>query len=425
MKQEDWTKQLRDKLADHKESAPADLWAGIEARLQQEGVAKSSEKETKRPARLIPLWGKRIAVAAAFIGVITCNGYLMWELGREEMAKKGETSTLEASVAPMKSEDTKVDAPEVPSEGDAIIPSTQHLKQTPLLAQEITPETDETQAVLPEEPQEMQPSEAEKPIPSEKSAKEPQQTLPSEQEQLRLLDAKIAEATKKRQHGRIGFSLYAQGGSGSQMSANGVMMSPTMAANYNYHDQLLSRHFTRTTPNNREIIYLVDYEERQKHYQPISFGLTTNIPISSRLSLTTGLVYTRLRSDFVNIMGGTPLSKEQTLHYLGVPVSAQFKIWGYKGLSVYASAGGQADYNVKAHMEQEGVDYPASRDRWQFSVQAAGGVEYDVIPQLGLYVEPGVKYYFDNGSNVSNFFKDKPTNFNLQVGIRVNLGTQK
>ena len=425
MKQEDWTKQLRDKLADHKESAPADLWAGIEARLQQEGVAGSSEKETKRPARLIPLWGKRIAVAAAFIGVITCNGYLMWELGRDEMAKKKTAQVLETTTAPMESEKPKADTPETTSEGDAIMPSTQSYKQAPLMAQTSTPETDETQAVLPEEPKEIQPSEAEKPIPSEKSVKEPQQTLPSEQEQLRLLDAKIAEATKKRQHGRIGFSLYAQGGSGSQMSANGVMMSPTMAANYNYHDQLLSRHFTRTTANSREIIYLVDYEERQKHYQPVSFGLTTNIPISSRLSLTTGLVYTRLRSDFVNIMGGTPLSKEQTLHYLGVPVSAQFKVWGYKGLSVYASAGGQADYNVKAHMEQEGVDYPASRDRWQFSVQAAGGVEYDVIPQLGLYVEPGVKYYFDNGSNVSNFFKDKPTNFNLQVGIRVNLGTQK
>ena len=42
MKQEEWTKQLRDKLADHEESAPADLWAGIEARLQQEGAAESS-----------------------------------------------------------------------------------------------------------------------------------------------------------------------------------------------------------------------------------------------------------------------------------------------------------------------------------------------------------------------------------------------
>ena len=30
-------------------------------------------------------------------------------------------------------------------------------------------------------------------------------------------------------------------------------------------------------------------------------------------------------------------------------------------------------------------------------------------------------YYFDNGSRVQNCFKDKPTNFNLQVGLRWNL----
>lgn len=421
MKQEDWTKQLRDKLADHKESAPADLWAGIEARLQQEGVMKSSEAPApKHPARFIPLWGKRIAVAAAFIGVLTYSGYLMWNQGHEEMVKKSETSPLGASVAPMKSENSKTDSPEMPSESTTVMRPTQNLKQAPLLAQDITPETDEIQTVQPEEPKEKSTSKTEKPIPSEKTAKQPQQMLPNEQEQLRQIDAKIAEATKRSHRGRIGFSLYAQGGSGSQMSANGVLMSASIANNYSYHDQLLSRSTTRAT--NQEIIYLADYEERQKHYQPISFGLTTNIPISSRLSLTTGLVYTRLRSDFVNIMGGMPLSKEQTLHYLGVPVNAQFKIWGYKGLSIYASAGGQADYNVKAHMEQEGVDYPASRDRWQFSVQASAGIEYDVIPQLGLYVEPGVKRYLNNGSNVQNFFKDKPTSFNLQVGLRVNLG---
>ena len=33
MKQEAWIKQLRDRLADHEEAAPADLWAGIEAKL--------------------------------------------------------------------------------------------------------------------------------------------------------------------------------------------------------------------------------------------------------------------------------------------------------------------------------------------------------------------------------------------------------
>ena len=165
----------------------------------------------------------------------------------------------------------------------------------------------------------------------------------------------------------------------------------------------------------------MDYKERQKHYQPVSFGLTTNIPVTSRLSFTTGLVYTRLHSDFTSIIGGFPLLKEQTLYYLGVPLSVQYQLWNYKRLSVYASAGGQADYNLKAHMEQQGVDYPAYRDRWQFSVHGAAGVEYDVIPQLGIYAEPGVKYYFNNGSNVSTFFKDKPTSFNLQLGLRLNL----
>ena len=112
MKQEDWTKQLRDKLADHEVPAPADLWADIEARLQQEGIMQSSEKEApKRPTRLIPLWGKRIAVAAAFIGVITCNGYLMWQLGRDEMAKRETAQALEAPATSMKSEEPKSDSP--------------------------------------------------------------------------------------------------------------------------------------------------------------------------------------------------------------------------------------------------------------------------------------------------------------------------
>ena len=216
----------------------------------------------------------------------------------------------------------------------------------------------------------------------------------------------------------MSFNLYAQGGGGSQMSTNGVVMSPSMASSYNYYGHLLAPHGTRS---DNEIIYLVDYKERQKHYQPVSFGLTTNIPVTSRLSFTTGLVYTRLHSDFTSIIGGFPLLKEQTLYYLGVPLSVQYQLWNYKRLSVYASAGGQADYNLRAHMEQQGVDYPAYRDRWQFSVHGAAGVEYDVIPQLGIYAEPGVKYYFNNGSNVSTFFKDKPTSFNLQLGLRLNL----
>jgi hypothetical protein len=41
---------------------------------------------------------------------------------------------------------------------------------------------------------------------------------------------------------------------------------------------------------------------------------------------------------------------------------------------------------------------------------------------LGIYAEPGVRYYFDNGSRMQNYFKDRPTSWTLQVGLRLNLG---
>ena len=79
-------------------------------------------------------------------------------------------------------------------------------------------------------------------------------------------------------------------------------------------------------------------------------------------------------------------------------------------MKVYGVAGVAADYNIKSQQEMEGLTQEISRDRWQFSLKGGLGVEYDVIPQLGIYVEPGLKYYFDNGSRVQNFFNElQPT----------------
>ena len=90
-----------------------------------------------------------------------------------------------------------------------------------------------------------------------------------------------------------------------------------MAANYDFRHNLMGMAKTR---DGGERIYLANYEERQKHYQPISIGLSVNIPISSLVSLSSGLVYTRLRSDFTVVMSGNPMTTEQMLHEC--PVSA-------------------------------------------------------------------------------------------------------
>jgi hypothetical protein len=50
---------------------------------------------------------------------------------------------------------------------------------------------------------------------------------------------------------------------------------------------------------------------------------------------------------------------------------------------------------------------------------------YHIIPQLSLYTEPGVRHYMDNGSTINNYFKDKPTSFYLQLGLRFDLNSPK
>ena len=159
-----------------------------------------------------------------------------------------------------------------------------------------------------------------------------------------------------------------------------------------------------------------------KHHAPVSVGLQVAFGIATRLSLSTGLVYTRTSSDFYPYAPSSNYNVHQVLHYVGIPVGLNYEFWQSGGFHAYVMAGAEADYNVKNDTEEEGVKKEnAKRDRVQFSGKATLGAQYDITPKVGLYIEPGAKYYFDNGSHVENTFKDKKLNFNLQFGLRFNL----
>ena len=159
-----------------------------------------------------------------------------------------------------------------------------------------------------------------------------------------------------------------------------------------------------------------------KHHAPVSVGLQVAFGIAPRLSLSTGLVYTRTSSDFYPYAPSSNYNVHQVLHYVGIPVGLNYEFWQSGGFHAYVMAGAEADYNVKNDTEEEGVKKEnAKRDRVQFSGKASLGAQYDITPKVGLYIEPGAKYYFDNGSHVENTFKDKKLNFNLQFGLRFNL----
>lgn len=161
--------------------------------------------------------------------------------------------------------------------------------------------------------------------------------------------------------------------------------------------------------------------------------MTVDYYVSDRVSLETGFVYTNLTSD-IRFGGDTHyLSGKQTLHYVGVPVNVKYRAYSWKKLDVYASGGilGEKcvsgkinkDYIIDGQKrETEKADLSVKPLQWSLNVSA--GVQFNISKLFGIYAEPGVSCYFDNGSSVRTIYKDKPFNFNLNLGLRLKLGNK-
>ena len=56
----------------------------------------------------------------------------------------------------------------------------------------------------------------------------------------------------------------------------------------------------------------------------------------------------------------------------------------------------------------------------QYSVGAGIGVEFMLANHLGLYLDPGFRYYFDNGQPVS-IRTQQPFMMNFELGFRFDI----
>lgn len=437
MSNQDWTSKLQDQLAGYQESVSHDLWAGIEQSL--------AHSETGKKARIV--YFKRWSAAAAAVALLGIGGSYVYL--HQENVEKGNLQLASHAVSPShavsadlqsaaSSVAVRQSAPShVVSPSHAVSSDLQSAASQSKMGNTLVKESENEISLLAENSDPAEPVSEDKTTDSSTDHKT--LTRSSDHKVLtRSTDNHAAAYASQSYHFEkneevSGWSmqLYAEnltpslGGVNSDASGGyndfsygtmaepmpGVIPDPTAGGIYGEEYLLAScKAIQRKQQGNA------------KHHAPVSVGLQVAFGIAPRLSLSTGLVYTRTSSDFYPYAPDSSYNVHQVLHYVGIPVGLNYEFWQSGGFHAYVMAGAEADYNVKNDTEEEGVKKEdAKRDRVQFSGKASLGAQYDITPKVGLYIEPGAKYYFDNGSHVENTFKDKKLNFNLQFGLRFNL----
>lgn len=414
MKHNDWTEQLRQRLNDAEVPAPENLWDSIsqqlDAQSQQldaQGQQQDAEdaQVAKKPHRVALLpW-------AAAASVVLIAGVGMWWQLRSNTP---DIATLEPTPHPISLTDNKAVVADAATANTKASTTSTHAmlayKDNALVPTASNKEEEKVMALTMAE-QEVQ----NEPI-AEVSTTTSTPTATATQKNQRTTQTQAARTTyalPRTQHQASNTRWQVGVGTAGNMnrykSSGPIYVNSLSAVNTEYADNEMFR----VSP------YEQDTKDVTHHDMPISIGFTASYSVTPRIALASGLVYTLATSSFQH---GASMPKEtQTLHYVGIPLNLSYTVWGNSWLRTYIMAGAQADMNVKATLKADGHKSNIDNDRAQFSVTGGAGVQLNVAQQLGVYVEPGVRYYFDNGSAVQTIFKEHPTNFSLQVGLRWNI----
>lgn len=418
MKQDKWIKDLQRRMADYQEPSTGDLWPGIEKALDQKTVL--------HPAPKILMWHRWAAAAA--VAIVLAGGSLLWWHAAEtpktnvaqqtlrpatvnEPVQNTAVSNVAVGTRPDKQHDIAAQNAPYRSANLALSTAKMHsfgkVSSSTALPSAMTPVAGKADKAASEETSRKTESG------NSKATEAPNRVITGSTG-LYAYNNSYDQQPTHLSESKLSVNVYAANAVGGYRSSNGVTMSDMMLTNYYMVNP--AERYAAAKPQ-----MLLQSYEVSDHHQPISFGLTAGYALNARWSVSTGLVYTELVSDFTQVLPDYSLMRRQSLHYIGVPVNLQLKMWSNKKLSTYISGGGQIDINVKAQTVKEGINYDMDKDRLQFSIGSALGLQYNVTPFFGAYIEPGVKYYPDNGSATQNFFKYKPVNFNLQIGVRLNV----
>lgn len=165
---------------------------------------------------------------------------------------------------------------------------------------------------------------------------------------------------------------------------------------------------------------------------PFTLGAGVRWQLTPRFAIGTGLDYSLLTRTFSGTFtpaGSTSTVQtdfRNTMHYLGIPLNLFFSIVNSRNIDFYVYGGGEIEYCVanRFYINQATGSIPLSVtqkvDAPQFSAKVGVGVQFRLTDFLGLYLDPGVGYYFYSGQPKS-IRTEQPLMFNFNAGLRFDI----
>ena len=421
-----WQKDIHDRLGSYEKDAPEGLWEGISRELPKlnDGVML-----THKPQRTAKFRMWRVAGVAAAASVALVIGYNFLGNDTKDNINIPTNTTkhpnmLASSQKPLGNESTDVCAEQATHSADDLLAEQPKLAKAsteqPTLASAFT-ETDVKEISSKDENSKDENEQAE--VKPEK--REDSRVLPKSQNVALLAYNDLTERRGSADaSSRWTVSTGAMGGLGASGTTTAygdylVLASPGVM------DAKDSPMLDMNTVN-RDVEQKTEYD----HHLPIRIGLSVAYALTDRLSISSGLTYTRLASDIKDASRESKYIGEQRLHYVGIPVNVSYKVASFRWLGLYGTAGVLAEKCVsgttdEGYVENNTMKYTNTQDisskPLQMSVNAGVGIQFDFIDNVGIYAEPGLSYYFDDGSALQTIYKEKPLNFNLNVGVRFRL----
>lgn len=421
---EDRLKDIRDKMSDYEAEVPQDLWSAIDS-----AVGRRQQKK---------LWIRtgRYAAAAVVVAAIGLGIYILQPDSTLVVHSESNPNTRAQASANNAPAVTSADAD--PGNNSAAEIRASEFEHTPYatLAEakpvivEVVEGTSSMQIKSDNESLNVHP------VDSNESASEAfTHSLPPishEVKQDKTVTYNSRQRDRQQQQeaydsGRLAASIYTTAGTGGtsmqRYTSFGLMGIDPGDANWK-DDPYMGMLVTNKG-------HLAD--RRVRHRLPVHAGASIAYRINDRVSVETGIAYSYLSADIHEGSDSYYFAGEQSLHYIGIPVGVRVRAVSWKNFDVYVGAGFEAEKCVSGSLKKSYVINGQTRDDGresisirplQWSVNATAGVQYNISSQIGIYAEPGLSYYFDNGSDIETIYSEKPLNFNLNIGLRVSFGSR-